>query len=173
MNTPALSRSSRFFRSGFSLVEVVLAVGIMALGVVTILGLLPHGMEITRLTANELAENRIVDGIVSDLQAMDWVTLNDAAGAADVVGNRYFDDQGLSLDEGDPELGAELSYVAHVEIPEMDVLLPSNARLPAINQNLRRVVIKVAATPLQQFDFENPPPAVTVRTVTQLIAKTR
>lgn len=148
--------------------------GIMALGVVTILGLLPHGMEISRLTANELAENRIVDVLIGDLQAMDWVTLNAAAGDVAVTENRFFDDQGLSLDDAsDAELDGLLSYVAKVEIPPLNVDLPTNSPATLINSNLRRVIIRVAATPLKDFDFENPPPAVDVRTFTQLIAKTR
>jgi uncharacterized protein (TIGR02598 family) len=174
MNTPAPSRSNRFFKAGFSLVEVVLAVGIMALGVVTILGLLPHGLEVSRQTANEQAESRIIDSIVGELQAMDWVTLNTQAKA--VTSKEYlYDDQGLSLEGlSDSEVSASLSYVARVDIPDLDVYLPTNAVAGAKNYNLRRVVIDVAATPLKDFFDRNPLPAsVPVRTFTQLIARTR
>ncbi|HYF35521.1 MAG TPA: Verru_Chthon cassette protein B, partial [Prosthecobacter sp.] len=169
MNTSKLPQTNRVSRSGFSLVEVVLAVGIMALGVVTILGLLPHGMEISRQTANELAESRIVDSIISDLQAMTWAQLHSTANNEDLQ-TRLYDDQGLQIDSNasNDEKATELSYVARVEIPEPNVVLPTDgAETP--NQNLRRVIIKVAAVPQENFNFDNPG-AVPVRTVTQLIA---
>jgi uncharacterized protein (TIGR02598 family) len=172
MSIALVKRPGRASAAAFSLIEVVLAVAIMALGVVTILGLLPHGLEVTRKTANELAESRIVDTILGDLQAMDWTKLNDAAGDAEVVGSRFFDDQGLVINKGDEELPAILSYVADVQIPELDVHLPTNAANPADNSNLRRVIIRVAATPKQDIDLQNPG-GVAVHTYTQLIARTR
>jgi uncharacterized protein (TIGR02598 family) len=171
MNTTKLFQPRRFSRAGFSLVEVVLAVGIMALGVVTILGLLPHGLEISRQTANELAESRIIDSIVSDYQAMTWTEFNTAADAT--AANRFYDDQGLSIDNGDADaMATDLTYVVKVEIPEPNVVLPSDANLPP-NQNLRRLTIKVVAVPEQNFNFDSPPPGVPIRTVTQLVARMR
>ena len=158
--------------AGFSLVEVVLAVGIMALGVVTILGLLPHGMEVSRKTANELAESRIVDSIVGDLQGVKW-----GAGGlpeTEVIGqNRYFDDQGLEIEPNDPDLEGLLSYVVNVELPPMDVRVPTNQVGAPANVNLRRVVIRIISAPLKEFNFASPPPGVPVKTYSQLIAKMR
>ena len=159
--------------------EVVLAVGIMALGVVTILGLLPHGMEMSRKTANELAENRIIDALVADSQAMEWTAL-EAQSRASSRNNRVFDDQGLEILSGSGEAAALISYVATVQVPTSDVRLPTNASSANANNNgakgnlnLRRVTVKIASTTNRGFDFNAPPPGVAFKTFTQLVAKMR
>jgi uncharacterized protein (TIGR02598 family) len=160
-------------RQGFSLVEVVLAVGIMALGVVTILGLLPHGLEMSRRTANEQAETRIVDQLMGELQAADWSTMAGLLSAGQAI--HQFDDQGLRLEASDQ---AQTTYVARVllENPsEKDdgMIFPSKAGLEQRNKFIRRVRIEVAATQSPQFNFDNPPPAAVMKRFTSLIAKMR
>lgn len=154
-------------RSGFSLVEVVLATGIMALGVVTILGLLPHGLEMSRKTANEQAETRIVDQIVGEFQSTDWGSLD-----ATPVQTRYFDDQGLEITLDNQDFDVLLNYVVQVNIPDMDVQLPTNEDAQGANQNLRRVIVKMISAPLRNFNFESPSSAVPIKVFTQLIANT-
>jgi uncharacterized protein (TIGR02598 family) len=177
------SRFRRLSNTGFSLIEVVLAVGIMALGVVTILGLLPHGMEVSRKTANELAEGRIVDTVVGDLQAMTWEKVQDAAGSQNgPYGGTavHFDDQGLRINR-DQAL-TEQSYIARVKVPQLDssnpketgaVILPTNDPAQPYHRNLRRVIIEVASTPLVDFNFDEPPTGVPVRRYAHVIANMR
>ncbi len=157
--------------AAFSLVEVVLAVGIMALGVVTILGLLPHGLEMSRKTANELAETRIADQLIAEMQAMDWALLNTNSDTIS-ANNRFFDDQGLEIDTSNPDFSLLVSYVARVNVPDSDVHLLTNAATSQINNHLRRVTIKLVSAPLPDFDFDNPPPGFPVRSISQLIART-
>lgn len=170
LSTTTRLRISRL--SGFSLVEVVLAVGIMGLGVVTILGLLPHGLDMSRRTANEQAQTRIVDQIVGELQAADWATLGGILGAGASEQVYQFDDQGLRTTQ------AQLTtYVARVMLTEQTessngALLPSN-KGNTRNQNLRRVSIDVAAVQNVNFDFDNPPPAAQLKRFTSLVAKMR
>jgi uncharacterized protein (TIGR02598 family) len=158
--------------SGFSLVEVVLAVGIMGLGVVTILGLLPHGLEMSRRTANEQAQTRIVDQIVGELQAADWATMGGIVGAGAGQQVYQFDDQGLRT------MQSQLTtYVARVMLTEQTettngAIMPSN-KGNTRNQNLRRVSIDVAAAQNTNFNFDNPPPAAQMKRFTSLIAKMR
>ncbi|MBB5038660.1 Verru_Chthon cassette protein B [Prosthecobacter dejongeii] len=165
MNTSLSLPLHKSSRSGFSLVEVVMAVGIMALGVVTILGLLPHGLKMTSQTANEQAETRIVDFLVGELQSTNWTTVD-----ATPTQTRYFDDQGLELDQTNPDFGILLTYVVQVNVPEYDVRLPNNDGNMVANQNLRRVIIKMIAAPLRDFNFDNPTSAVPIKIFTQSIA---
>ena len=159
----ALARRSA---AGFSLVEVVLAVGIMALGVVTILGLLPHGLEMSRKTANEMAEARIIEHIVGEMQSTEWQSLNTYGQQT-----RYFDDQGLELPNlNSAESRFALNYVVRVEVPALDVRLPTNSASTPIDQNLRRVTIRMVAAPLPDFNFNSTSSGVPVKTFTQLIA---
>lgn len=154
-------------RQGFSLVEVVLAVGIMALGVVTILGLLPHGLEMTRKTANEQAETRIIDQIVGEMQSATWDSLDNRD--AEV---RFFDDQGLEITTGTQDFDVLLNYVVQVTVPPADVQLPTNNESIGADKNLRRVMIKMISAPLRNFNFDSPTSAVPIKVFTQLVANT-
>ena len=157
---------ARLAAAGFSLVEVVLAVGIMALGVVTILGLLPHGLEMSRKTANEMAEARIIEHIVGEMQGTSWQSLNTYGQQM-----RYFDDQGLELPNlNSAEARFALNYVVRVDVPPLDVQLPTNRAATTPEAHLRRVTIRMVAAPLPDFNFSSPPPGVPVKNFTQLIA---
>lgn len=165
---------SKSLKAGFSLVEVVLAVGIMGLGVVTILGLLPHGLDISRKTANEQAQTRIVDQISGELQASDWTTLGGVAGPGAAAGVVYqFDDQGLKTTDDNVT-----TYVARVKLPlqaEATTGMQVPGRTPAgvNNRNLRRVSIEVATFQSTDFNFDDPPAGAPVKRFTTLVAKMR
>lgn len=131
-------------RGGFSLVETVLALAVMGLAVSVLLGLLPHGLEMARKAGVAAGDARITSDILAELSQVKWTDLpqydNDLF---------YFDDQGVRRNRGD----SSASYVARVQ-------LPANSSLPGsrvnMSENLRRVVIQVAASPNPTFNFDAP-----------------
>jgi uncharacterized protein (TIGR02598 family) len=130
----------------FSLVEVTIAIAIAAVGLVTLLGLLPQGLEMSRKTGQISAHRHIVEQIARDLEQVDWSEME-----KDANFTRYFDDQGLQTLAGK----LDQSYVVDVAVgvpanADLSVKLPQGTQKEAY---LRRVVIKIATSTKQQFDF--------------------
>ena len=130
---------------GFSLVETTIAVAIAALGIVSLLGLLPQGMEMSRKTTNIAAESRIMQNIVSDLQASDWSQIASAAGI------RTYDDQGVRLSSQADDT-RWISYVAKVEFAPAGSTMPG-AGAAAADPYLQRVIVRTAESSTPTFDF--------------------
>lgn len=148
-----MKRNQRFSSSGFSLVEVTLAVAIATLAILTLLGLLPQGLEMSRKTGVLSTGSNIVEQIVRDLENTEFALLpsqqtgegGDGPNVLPVISRRYFDDQGQQLNEDD----SNISYVA-----EIDFSLP--AALPQTEQTqkyLRRVIIRIAPSSVPSFKF--------------------
>lgn len=97
-------------RSGFSLVEVVLAVGVVAFAFVGVLGLLPAGMTQFRGAIDDTVSTEIAHRVIADARQMDFDALIDKPSIPDEEGAgdyfafrapkvsqpefRYFDEQG-------------------------------------------------------------------------------
>lgn len=150
---PALLRPKR----GFSLVETVLAMAVMSLAVTVLLGLLPHGLEMSRKAGVSAGEARITTEILGELSQVDWTALA-------TYDNKkfYFDDQGVRLSES---AGLEIAYVARVQLP-VPMNLPG-ASVPS--DNLRRVVLDIASTPNTKFEFKD---GQTFATYTSILCRT-
>lgn len=164
-------------RPGFSLVEVTIAVAIAALGFITLLGLLPQGLEMSRQAANLAAESRITELLSGELQSTPWTDLK-WSGYGPV---RYFNDQGIEIPaadiQGDDGLAFTLSYVVSVQLPTqaLDMRLPAGSKSAGKEQSenhLRRARICVAASSNPRFDFTKVPPAMRLRINTVLVANT-
>lgn len=158
--------------AGFSLVEVALAVAIAAVGIITLLGLMPEGMEMSRKTGLLTLNSNIVEQIIRDLENTQFNLLpaqgtGTVAGGANAIpdkSRRYFDDQGQQVNENSNTI---------VFVAEIDFTRP--ASLPRSEQTqsyLRRVIIRVANTtnPTFQFGLNN---QGAYTTFNHLLAKTR
>lgn len=152
MKTHPLQNTLRMNRAaGFSLVETVIALGIMGLAVTALLGLLPHGMEMSKKAANAGAEARILDTIRSELGNFSF------SGLQTVTKKRLsFDEEGMLLDNS--ASAVLITYVAEITTPasgERPVALPGAAQGEGL---LLNIVVKVASTPQAEFDFDSAPP---------------
>jgi uncharacterized protein (TIGR02598 family) len=161
-------RSSR----GFSLVEVALAVAIAAVGIITLLGLMPEGLEMSRKTGLLTLNSNIVEQIIRDLEntqfnllpAQGTGTTTGGANAIPEKSRRYFDDQGQQVN---------VDSNAIVFVAEIDFTRPASLPRSEQTQNyLRRVIIRVAnaSDPAFQFNADN---RIAYTTYNHLLAKTR
>ncbi|MDA0812157.1 MAG: Verru_Chthon cassette protein B [Verrucomicrobia bacterium] len=131
----ARSRHRPGVDSGFSLVEVVIALGIVATVMVALMALLPLGMDALRESANLTVQSRIAQDLIGDVQQADWDTLTRYENEL-----RYFDGEGTTLETAGS--GTRL-YSAKIEFPETPITLPGLGQ----NRYARKIVIKVAFTP--------------------------
>ncbi|CAN5346321.1 hypothetical protein BH09VER1_BH09VER1_27950 [soil metagenome] len=100
----------------FSLVEVVLAIGIVSFAMVSILGLIPVGLHTFRSAMDLSVEAGIAQKLVADVQRTDFQNLQST--------NFCFDDQGI------PVAPAGAVFTAQVAQPQAlaaDGIMQSNA----------------------------------------------
>ncbi len=88
-------------RSGFSLVEVTLALGVAAFCLVAVFGLLPIGLKTQQTAIEQTAATRIVSAAVSDLRSTARTAttsslfgINIPANASSSTSTVYFDTEG-------------------------------------------------------------------------------
>lgn len=154
---PTLLRRFRRVR-GFSLVEVVLAIGVVALAFIPIFSLLPAGLTTFRQAIDNSLGSQIVQRLVGDAQQTDYATL-----IATATYQRYFDEQGNEVtSDKDYLYTAEISVNALTELP--------NASVPPTG-SLTTVTIKLANNPSHKPSPFGPASRVPYTTYTALIAK--
>ncbi len=151
--------SPRKAAHGFSLPEVTMAVGIASMAIVLLLGLLPSGMSSIRSASNTLAETRIYQQIIAEIQTANW----GAAGAGAMPpgltpyanARRFFDDQGSPLDIGGAD-SIRLTYVSEIQLegPGGPVAVPGGAP----STDMLTVRINIAAVPDARFSFNGEVP---------------
>jgi uncharacterized protein (TIGR02598 family) len=90
---PPRSRSNQ----GFSLVEVTLAIGIIAFAFVALFGLLPTGLQTFRSSIDQTNDTNILQDINSMVQVTAWKNLDklDTTKGGDIY---YFDEEGRRTD---------------------------------------------------------------------------
>jgi uncharacterized protein (TIGR02598 family) len=80
-------------RRAFSLVEVVIALGVITFAFVPLLGMLPLGLDFSRQAIDTTVAAQIAQQLTTEAQQTDFSRLAEL-GAASVASPLYFDDQG-------------------------------------------------------------------------------
>jgi uncharacterized protein (TIGR02598 family) len=145
-------------QGGFSLVEVTLAVAIAALAIITLLGLLPQGLEMSRKTGLITSNSYILEQIVRDLENAQWANI------PVTKVRKYYSDQGTEVAQNSKKITfvAEIDYTRTASLPQKATTQPY----------LRRVVVQVANSGSADFEFGTQNRA-SYSTFNQLVAKTR
>ncbi|MFN0078458.1 MAG: Verru_Chthon cassette protein B [Prosthecobacter sp.] len=137
-STPRRPRSA-----AFSLVEVMVAVGITAVGIVTLLGLLPSSLSNIRRAANDGVEARVMQAIMADYQMRDWPSIlrQQESAAAEMT---YFDLNGFPVKSADSEAFL-LAQINVVDAPLLPGATVPNPRLRMLRVRTSRDVLAGAA----------------------------
>jgi uncharacterized protein (TIGR02598 family) len=124
--------SGRFLKRGFSLVEVVIAVGIISFSLIALMGLLPVGLKTLQESTDTTTQATVFQNIVMEAQQIDFSTLTNSA-----LTNRFYDAE-----------GHELGYYPTSYIYHATVFAPSNTYIPAypsplISTNLKTLKVEI------------------------------
>jgi uncharacterized protein (TIGR02598 family) len=112
MNRPGF-KVLRARTKAFSLVEVVLAIGVVAFAFLAMFGLLPVGLTTFRQAVDTTLGSQIVQRIINEAQQTDYPTL-----IANPTAQRYFDDQGNEVASLNNSLyTAEITVSAPTSLP--------------------------------------------------------
>jgi len=90
-------------RKGFSIIEVTLAIAIIATAFIALLGLLPAGLQIFKTTVDATNVTRITTDVTSMLQSTEYLKLSDPNFAYNIY---YYDADGGFLDSDNAPVAA-------------------------------------------------------------------
>ena len=133
--TPAV-RSYLRGETGFSLIEVVLAIGIVSFAFVTLLGLLPVGLTAFRQSIDTTVGSQIVQRVVNEAQQADYTSLINSG-----TTQRYFDDQANEVTAANANNSI---YTVQVSVSGT-TSLPNSAGVQS--SNLATISVKIADNP--------------------------
>jgi len=125
----------RTCRRAFTLIETTMAIGIMAFGLIGIIGLMPAGMTTFQKAMDTSMSSHIVQQVVTDLQQGDFSALTQARPIL------YFDDQGNRL-RAATDGGAEALYYVNTVVQT-----PSSLPGGPSSESLATVTVEVVKNP--------------------------
>lgn len=140
--------SPRSSSKGFSLVEVVMAIGIIAFAFVALFGLLPVGLKVFRESVDGANETWILQSLNSMAQVTAWDKLEDLSheNGGDVY---YYDEEGRLTDSelhpGDGLAKDQRLYAAKLLVEEFSA--PQEGGSKTVHPSARRVIAVIATYP--------------------------
>ncbi len=147
--------------SGFSLVEVSVAIAIIAFAFVALFGLLPIGMQVSRTSIDATNENWIVQDLHSMVQVSEWKNVINELSHEKSGEIFYYDEEGRLVDtenekSADSTAQERRLYAAKLLIEPLLQPTPiSDVENPEMETARRVIVVLVNAlkpTPMKQFE---------------------
>lgn len=133
MNTRLPQQSgARGGRSGFSLVEVTIAIGIVSFALVTLLGVVPVGLIATQDAMRQTARSQIIKQISSDLGMMPFAKLGGYLGS-----NQYYDYNGCR------SVGTNERIFVATMTNALPPSYPGSSNLSGLDERFKRVVVTI------------------------------
>ncbi|MEM6916326.1 MAG: Verru_Chthon cassette protein B [Verrucomicrobiota bacterium] len=158
-------RFERREQKGFSLVEVTLAMAIAAVALVTLMGMIPQGMNTMQQAGDTAIEARVHQQILNELQMAEYDDLDTEYDQVVI----YFDAQGEEIGDSNAgyRIGSDFDHVysARISIPEVGENTPESVGQDTYagmsfdrttsNTEIRLVIIEVALVggETQNFDW--------------------
>jgi len=132
MNTRLPEQSgARGGRSGFSLVEVTIAIGIVSFALVTLLGVVPVGLIASQDAMRQTARSQIIKQISSDLGMMPFAKLGNY-----LASNQYYDYNGCrSVGTNDKIFVVTMTNA----LPSY----PGSSNLSGLDERFKRVLVTI------------------------------
>ena len=138
--------------AGFSLIEVTIAVAITAVALVSIMGMLPKGMQTMSAATDRAIEGRIQQQVISELMLTEWA---DRAIFDKQI--RGYDDQGIHIATdgsvfANGRTTTDVIYRARIRMEGSAVTLPGGE----IDPDLQLVLIDITGLSVPDFNFDSP-----------------
>lgn len=132
----------------FSLVETVTALGIVSIAVLTLVALIPTGLDDLRKSSLKQAEARIIQSVVGTYQMISW----GSPGASMTLPDKefYFDIRGTALKKGDIDHAITARTVVDKSTP------PTLAGDPTPSKHLRKLRVLITSQINNPEAFSDP-----------------
>lgn len=142
-----MNQTKNQHRKAFSLVETVTAMGIVSIAVLTLVALIPTGLEDLRKSSQKQAEARIIQSVVGAYQMVAWDHKDSIVKRASK--EFYFDMRGTSLKKGSTEH-------ALTALCTVDPVAPTLAGDTSPTKHLKKVKIKISSQIFDGNAFNTP-----------------
>ena len=134
--------------AGYSLVEVMVAVGIVSFGIIAMVSMMPSGLSTFRNSMDRSISSQIAQRIVNEARQTDFATLVGYSGNPSFE-YRYFTDEGDEVKSGDSKTRV---YAAFTEVTSPIVVPGASGNFT--NSSVARIRVRVANNPRTESSEE-------------------
>jgi uncharacterized protein (TIGR02598 family) len=159
MHKLAPSKPARQRQSGFSLPEVAMAIGIIAVAFVALISLIPIGLNTYRASMDEANQTWIMQGVNAMVQTTDFSKIKDQLDYQRNPVTYYFDEEGRLVDREGPNVPASTdvnvlnSRIYAVKLLVDELLRPGEEQVAAKHGYRILIVMATLASPKAMGEF--------------------